>query len=243
MRTFSVLLATDRPAVQTFFMHLGRKATPPISITPLPVRLEERELVPDVAHVATATMVVVDTTPDPVVVLQLCQALRAQRPTLPIIALLCCPHAVTSWQLRTLFGMGVRSLLDLHATEEEILRVLHSIARGDVVLHVQLTGGHSTAFEDVTIGHELGEATRVGRRWNTTLVRLLELLAHGLTDQQIGMQLHLSPHTVKHHIERVRDEVGARNRIELAAWAGEQGFYRQAPVEAPDMCAATAALG
>jgi DNA-binding NarL/FixJ family response regulator len=59
-----------------------------------------------------------------------------------------------------------------------------------------------------------------------TSAEILELLVQGLSDQEIGAQLHLSPHTVKHHIDRLRDEVGARNRIQLAAWAGRQGFLR-----------------
>ena len=46
-----------------------------------------------------------------------------------------------------------------------------------------------------------------------------------LSDHEIGASLHLSPHTVKHHVDTLRAEVGARNRIELAAWAGKNGFY------------------
>ena len=95
-----------------------------------------------------------------------------------------------------------------------------------MVFHVQLTGLHGVAMEDIATGHGLSGETVFGSQWNTTTVRILERLVHGLTDQQIGTQLHLSPHTIKHHIERVRDEVGARNRIELAAWASRNGFYR-----------------
>src|SRR5438552_856135 len=54
----------------------------------------------------------------------------------------------------------------------------------------------------------------------------LELVARGLSDREIGAVLHLSPHTIKHHVEHLRAEVGARNRTELAAWAGRHGFYR-----------------
>jgi DNA-binding NarL/FixJ family response regulator len=56
-------------------------------------------------------------------------------------------------------------------------------------------------------------------------LQLLELVAYGRSDREIGALLHLSPHTVKHRIERLRDALGARNRIELAAWAGRHGFY------------------
>src|SRR5437763_42195 len=64
-------------------------------------------------------------------------------------------------------------------------------------------------------------------RLNATDADLLGYLAQGLPDRQIGERLHLSPHTIKHYIERLRDTVGARNRIELASWAGRHGFYPQ----------------
>jgi len=44
----------------------------------------------------------------------------------------------------------------------------------------------------------------------------------GLTDGEIGRQLYLSPHTVKHRIERLRRRAQARNRVQLAAWAAHQ---------------------
>jgi DNA-binding CsgD family transcriptional regulator len=56
-------------------------------------------------------------------------------------------------------------------------------------------------------------------------LRMLELLAFGLPDHEIGRRLYLSPHTIKHHVEHLRWELGLRNRIELAAWAGRHGFY------------------
>jgi hypothetical protein len=35
---FSVLVATGRPAVASFFMQLGQSATPPFTLVPIPVR-------------------------------------------------------------------------------------------------------------------------------------------------------------------------------------------------------------
>jgi DNA-binding NarL/FixJ family response regulator len=88
------------------------------------------------------------------------------------------------------------------------------------------TNGHSAVLEDITGRQESSGEMDSGRSPTRTSARILDLLVHGLSDQEIGKQLHLSPHTVKHHIDRLRGEVGARNRIELAAWAGRQGFYR-----------------
>src|SRR5918911_1210883 len=76
-----------------------------------------------------------------------------------------CPHSVTPWHLRALIAAGVSNLLDLYVTPEEILRVLQSVARGDVVLHVHLTNtnGHGAALEDITAGKERNGETRSRR--------------------------------------------------------------------------------
>src|SRR3954471_15614060 len=57
-------------------------------------------------------------------------------------------------------------------------------------------------------------------------VGLLRLVAAGLTDHEIGRELYLSHHTVKHRIDPLRRRVRARNRIQLAAWAGSQEALR-----------------
>jgi DNA-binding NarL/FixJ family response regulator len=230
MKRSSLLLVTNRPAVRIFLENLGQSATPPFVVRPVPTSVDT--LAAHSEAVGTATAGVVDAIPDPVAAIQICQELRTQRPSLPMAALLCCPHAVTPWQLRALIATGVSNLLDLYATPEEVLRFLQSVARGDVVLHVQLTNGHGALLEDIAAGKELKGETGSGRLPARTSAQILELLVHGLSDQEIGNQLHLSPHTIKHHIDRLRGELGARNRIELAAWAGRQGFYR-ASLEGP----------
>ena len=57
------------------------------------------------------------------------------------------------------------------------------------------------------------------------MVAATVLVAQGLSDREIGARLHLSRHTVHHKIERLRGDLGLRNRTELAAWAGRQGLY------------------
>jgi len=54
--------------------------------------------------------------------------------------------------------------------------------------------------------------------------RLLRLLADGLCDGEIAERVCLSPHTVKHRLDRLRDRYGLRNRIALAAWAVRNGI-------------------
>jgi DNA-binding CsgD family transcriptional regulator len=55
---------------------------------------------------------------------------------------------------------------------------------------------------------------------------LLALLASGLTDSAVGTALGISERTVRRRVAALCDEVGARNRVQLAIIATEQGWLR-----------------
>jgi len=48
--------------------------------------------------------------------------------------------------------------------------------------------------------------------------------ARGLTNTEIGTELYLSLSTVKTHLAAVQAKIGARNRVEVAAWAWRTGM-------------------
>jgi DNA-binding NarL/FixJ family response regulator len=88
---------------------------------------------------------------------------------------------------------------------------LRSIARGEDVVRLALSRDSSAElFGGQGLDDQLSDAD----------VILMGLVALGLTDQQIGTEMSLSHHTIKHRIERLRGRLHARNRIQLAAVAG-----------------------
>jgi len=67
--------------------------------------------------------------------------------------------------------------------------------------------------------------------WNSltpTEVRVVGLVAQGLTNRQIAERLYVSRRTVATHIEHVFQKLGHANRVELAADAVRRGL----PVDA-----------
>jgi DNA-binding NarL/FixJ family response regulator len=221
----SVLLATNRAAIRSYFTYLGRSADQSFALACVPVDVNT---VAESTHELDACRVaVIDVGSDPTIALAMCVELQARRADLPKIALLCCPHSVTHWHVQALVAAGVHSIVDLHAAEDETRRVLHTVAAGNVVLRIDL------GAEGLTVlGGIAGTTGPAGHPVNKTDVRIVELVAQGLSDREIARRLHLSPHTVSHHIARVSDGVGARNRTALAAWAGGHGFYHPPAVPA-----------
>jgi DNA-binding NarL/FixJ family response regulator len=55
---------------------------------------------------------------------------------------------------------------------------------------------------------------------------VLVALARGATNSEIGAQLFISLSTVKTHLSSIQSKLGARNRVEVAAWAWQSGRMR-----------------
>jgi len=214
-----LLLASNRPAIKAFFANGQTEGL--FEVCQLPVTSEPEGEYGEQIH--RAELMVLDAAPDPVGAVQICRYVHARRSSLPIAALFCCPEQVAVWQLNAMISAGATSLLDLQASSEDLLLAFRDIARGDVVLHLKSSTGSGSLLQSI-VSRQHGERNAPSILSNDLDIRLLRLVAHGMSDQEVGATLHLSPFTVRHHIERLRREVNARNRIELAAWAGRNGF-------------------
>lgn len=64
---------------------------------------------------------------------------------------------------------------------------------------------------------------REGQPLSAREVAIVELVADGMTNKDIGSRLYLSPATVKKHLDRIGAKTGKRNRAGLVAWALRTG--------------------
>ena len=54
-------------------------------------------------------------------------------------------------------------------------------------------------------------------------VEIIELVATGLTNQEIAAQLMISKRTVDNHVSNIFTKTGAKNRVALLNWAMDNG--------------------
>jgi DNA-binding NarL/FixJ family response regulator len=174
--------------------------------------------------VPTASVAVVDASLDLLEALDVCQQLRVRRDDLRIAILFCCPHAATADSLRPFLDTGICSFLDLQLSAEQTLAALRTIARGEDVVRLRLSEEASTAL--------FGSQGK-DEHLSAQDLALMHLVALGLTDQEIGLQMCLSRHTIKHRIERLCRRQHARNRVQLAAIAGRLERSRGAALTQP----------
>ncbi|GIH71876.1 DNA-binding response regulator [Sphaerimonospora thailandensis] len=53
---------------------------------------------------------------------------------------------------------------------------------------------------------------------------VVRLLARGRTNEELALELYVTPATIKTHLANVQRKLGVRNRVEIAAWAWENGI-------------------
>jgi two-component system response regulator DevR len=206
---FRIVLATGRPSVATFYVALGSRNSNG-GVTTTAFDLGELGMARVSRAVMTASVALVDASLDVLEALDVCRQLRVQREDLRIGILFCCPHAATPESMRPFLAAGIGSFIDLQLSSEQMLAALRGIARGEAVVRLQLSEDSSAMLFN---GHGGGE------RLSADDLVLLRLVALGLTDSEIGLQMCLSRHTIKHRIERLRRRQHARNRVQLAAFA------------------------
>src|SRR6476620_5645201 len=144
--------------------------------------------------------------------LQLIPELRKQLPELRV--LLIGMESDSSTFLRAVRA-GVLGYLLKDASSMDVAAAVRSVARNEAVCPPSLC---RVLFEHVAAPPM--EATCLQSRHPFGLTRreqqLTEMMGRGLTNKEIATQLNLSDQTVKNHVHRVLQKVGAGDRLEAA---------------------------
>src|SRR4051794_36224633 len=126
MREFHVLVVTSHPAVRAFFVDIGRHGDAGVQVTVLP--LASSAVAAAREALATASVAAVDASIDPSEALAVCREIRADRLTVAMAAVFCCPHSATASDVRALLAAGVGGLLDLQLSAQDTLHFLRGLA-------------------------------------------------------------------------------------------------------------------
>jgi DNA-binding NarL/FixJ family response regulator len=107
----------------------------------------------------------------------------------------------------------------------ELLDGVRVVARGDALLAPSVTRRLIAQVVSQT-----GRAQSADRSRLSVLTEreqeVLGQVAVGLTNEEIGVELYLSPLTVKTHVSRILSKLGARDRTQLVVIAYESGLVR-----------------
>jgi DNA-binding NarL/FixJ family response regulator len=113
---------------------------------------------------------------------------------------------------------GVSGYLLKDASPDALVDAARNAIEGNAVIHPQLT---KTFIEEVRLGEGDGpRAAPLSKRER----EILQKVADGSTTRQVATELGISPHTVKTHLERIFEKLGANDRAQAVAIAIRTGI-------------------
>jgi len=98
----------------------------------------------------------------------------------------------------------------------ELLAAMRVVGRGGSTLDPKST---AALLEQIRQGSVITEEDRLALDLSERELAILDLIAEGLTNREIGGKLYLSEKTVKHHVSDILGKLGVTRRIEAAAFA------------------------
>jgi NarL family two-component system response regulator LiaR len=114
---------------------------------------------------------------------------------------------------------GVSGYLLKDASPDALVDAARNAVEGNAVIHPQLT---KTFIEEVRMSEsgEQSAQTPLSKRER----EILQKVADGATTKQVASELGISPHTVKTHLERIFEKLGANDRAQAVAIAIRTGI-------------------
>lgn len=123
-------------------------------------------------------------------------------------------------------GVSGFMLKDISLTE--FLKTIRTVYRGAQVLPPHLTGSlFSQIVKHAVNGsapEKLNELVSMTKREK----QVIELIADGFTNKEIGQKLHLSTYTVKSHVHNILEKLALNTRVQIAKHAHLSNQYNTA---------------
>jgi DNA-binding NarL/FixJ family response regulator len=125
---------------------------------------------------------------------------------------------------------GASGFLTKNVSHRKLLEGIRTVAGGGSMLDSAVTGDvlgslRSLADAETPAGPHLSDRER----------EVLQLVARGLTNKEIGLELGISPITARNHVSRVLDELGVSNRTLAAVVGAQHGLIGKPPFEEPSI--------
>ena len=147
---------------------------------------------------------------------------RRMRETLPETRIVVMDLLPTEDDVREFTEAGVSGFVLKDATFDELVDTIRAVAGGAHVLPSSMT---RSLFSRIA-------SEAVARRWPPSAngVRLtarerevIDLISDGLSNKRIAARLEISVHTVKSHVRNVMEKLALHTRLQIAAWAHDEG--------------------
>jgi NarL family two-component system response regulator LiaR len=116
----------------------------------------------------------------------------------------------------SLLESGAHSYLSKTASLNELLDAIHATAQGESIL--------PPSIASIVVKHLSGKAPSLPEVLTSREMEVLRWVAKGLTNEQIGLKLHLSARTIEAHLTHIYTKLNVSSRTEAALIAQKRGW-------------------
>src|SRR5690242_14790151 len=118
---------------------------------------------------------------------------------------------------------GASGFLLKDATADQLIEAVRVLAAGEAILAPTVTRRLLERMADDSVGDG---GQQIKDLLSTREIDVLLLIARGLSNAEIGAQLHLAETTVKSHVQSLLSKLGVRDRLQAAVAAYDAGLVR-----------------
>ena len=143
--------------------------------------------------------------------------IREERPDTCVVML---TMSVEERNLFEALKQGARGYVLKNISAQELRERLHEVVRGEVPLSGAIAAKILAEFNRQWSGDAGGPYEPLGQRE----IQILQLVAEGLSNEEIGARLYLSDQAVKKQLSTVLQKLHLNNRVQAAVYAVRKGL-------------------
>ena len=111
--------------------------------------------------------------------------------------------------------LGARGVVLKHSASDLLVKSIRTVHNGEIWLDNRMTAEVIDAFKKSAESGQRREKPLLSDREK----QVVQLVAQGLGNREIGQKLSISEQTVKNHLHNIFDKLGVFDRLELALYA------------------------
>jgi two-component system, NarL family, nitrate/nitrite response regulator NarL len=120
--------------------------------------------------------------------------------------------------------LGARGVVLKQSASDLLLKSIRKVADGEIWLDNRMTAEVIDAFKKSSEAGQRREKPLLSEREK----EIVQLVAQGFRNREIGEKLFISEQTVKNHLHNIFDKLGVSDRLELALYAIHHRLIEQA---------------
>jgi DNA-binding NarL/FixJ family response regulator len=119
---------------------------------------------------------------------------------------------------------GAQGYMLKNVKPEALFQALRGVAAGEAAISRATASKIMNEFAEQARGGCAGAAIE---ELSERELGVLRLLTQGMTNKEIGHELHLAENTVKNHLKNILEKLQVENRVQAAAFALKRGIVRE----------------